>query len=60
MLNKIVIGHTLFKDLQVCGLTNWKGFKGKVDIAESSIYMLGKKKISLKNLTYSKLGETIQ
>lgn len=38
MVNKIIIGHTLYKDLGVCGLTNWKGFKGKIDIADSKVY----------------------
>jgi hypothetical protein len=34
MYNKIVVGHTVMKDLEVCGLKNWKGWKALVDIAE--------------------------
>jgi len=34
LYNKIIIGHTIKKDLEVCGLKNWKGFKYIIDISE--------------------------
>ena len=33
MYNKILIGHTIRKDLEVCKLTQWKGWKALIDIA---------------------------
>ena len=36
--NKILVGHTIRKDVEVCGLTNWKGWKALVDIAEFDKY----------------------
>jgi RNA exonuclease 4 len=38
LYNKIVIGHTVWKDLEVCGLKNWKGMKAVVDISEFMPY----------------------
>lgn len=34
MYNKIIVGHTVWKDIEVCELKNWKGWKALVDIAE--------------------------
>ena len=34
MYNKIVVGHTIWKDLEVCGLKEWKGWKFLIDISE--------------------------
>jgi len=34
LINKTIIGHTIWKDMEVCGLKNWKGYKYLVDIAE--------------------------
>ena len=60
LLNKICIGHTIEKDLAVCGLKNWNGLKAVIDIADFKIYSPGGKRISLKNLSYAHLGKTIQ
>ena len=30
--NKILIGHTIWKDLEVSGLKDWKGYKALIDI----------------------------
>jgi len=32
MYNKIVIGHTIAKDFEVCGLQHWKGYKALINI----------------------------
>ena len=32
LYNKILVGHTVWKDLEVCGLSQWKGWKALVDI----------------------------
>ena len=38
LYNKIVVGHTVWKDLEVCGLKNWKGMKAVIDISEFTPY----------------------
>ena len=59
--NKILVGHTINKDIGVCGLGQWKGWKALVDIAEYPPYKEGNGKlISLKNLTMKHLGKSIQ
>jgi DNA polymerase III epsilon subunit-like protein len=60
MLNKIVIGHTIAKDLEVCGLKNWSGFKKVIDIAEAHVYSPGGKRVALKKLSFNHLGKVIQ
>jgi|688.fasta_scaffold327896_1 hypothetical protein len=60
MLNKIVIGHTIDKDLEVCGLKKWTGFKKIIDIADTHPYSPAGKRISLKKLSYNNLGKVIQ
>lgn len=60
MLNKIVVGHTIFKDLEVCGLKNWSGFKKVIDIAEAHVYSPGGKRVALKKLSFNHLGRVIQ
>ena len=60
LLNKICIGHTIKKDLEVCGLKDWNGLKSIIDIADYKTYSPGGKRISLKNLSYAHLGKTIQ
>jgi hypothetical protein len=34
LYSKIIVGHTIWKDLEVCGLKTWKGWKAVVDINE--------------------------
>lgn len=60
LLNKILIGHTIGKDLGVLGLEGWRGLKGKIDIADSRAYSDKGKRVSLKNLTFKHLGQIIQ
>jgi hypothetical protein len=33
LMGKILVGHTLHKDLEVCKLTGWKGVMQKVDVS---------------------------
>ena len=37
-MGKIVVGHTLDKDLEVTKLTDWKGISQKINIAQFSEY----------------------
>lgn len=62
MINKILIGHTIHKDLQVMGLDKWTGISNKIDVAEFSMYKEknGKKVASLKRLSESLLNKNIQ
>ncbi len=60
MLNKIIVGHTTEKDLEVCQLKNWTGFKKIIDIAEAQAYSPGGKRVALKKLAMLHLGKTIQ
>lgn len=60
MLNKIIIGHTVDKDLSVCGLKDWTGFKKIIDIADAPMYSPGGKRLGLKKLAYNHLGRNIQ
>jgi RNA exonuclease 4 len=61
LYNKIVVGHTVWKDLEVCGLKEWKGWKAVVDICEfPSFKEKSGKLISLKNLSAKFLGKKIQ
>lgn len=60
MLNKIIVGHTTLKDLEVCGLKNWNGFKSIIDIADAQVYSPGGKRVALKKLALIHLGKTIQ
>lgn len=60
MLNKIVIGHTVDKDLSVCGLKEWTGFKKVIDIADAHAYSPGGKRLALKRLAFNHLGKVIQ
>lgn len=60
MMNKIIIGHTVDKDLTVCGMKDWKGFKQVIDIADAHIYSPGGKRLALKRLSYNQLGKVIQ
>jgi RNA exonuclease 4 len=61
MYNKIVVGHTVWKDLEVCGLKEWKGWKALVDISEYADFKeKNGKLISLKNLTSRFLSRSIQ
>lgn len=59
-MNKIIIGHTVNKDLSVCSLKDWTGFKQIIDISDAQIYSPGGKKLSLKKLSYNELGKVIQ
>ena len=36
LLGKMVVGHTIDKDLEVTKLTDWKGISQKINIAEFS------------------------
>jgi RNA exonuclease 4 len=60
MLNKVVVGHTTAKDLEICHLKGWKGIRKAIDIADCSAYSPGGKRLSLKNLALSHLGKGIQ
>lgn len=60
LLHKILVGHTIEKDLEVCGLKGWKGMKDTIDVSDCKLYSPGGKRISLKNLSYAHLGKTIQ
>lgn len=61
LYNKIVVGHTVNKDIEVCGLKEWKGWKALVDIAEFSDFKeKNGRLISLKNLSLRHLGRSIQ
>jgi RNA exonuclease 4 len=61
MYNKILVGHTVWKDLEVCGLQNWKGWKTLVDISEFKEFKEKTGKlISLRNLSLKYLGRSIQ
>lgn len=56
-----MIGHTVWKDLEVCGLKGWKGMKAVIDISEFTPYQeKSGKLISLKNLSTRFLGKSIQ
>lgn len=61
-MNKMLVGHTLHKDLEVTKLTNWKGISQKIDIAEFSSYKEkgGSRIISLKRMALSFLNRNIQ
>lgn len=62
MMGKILVGHTIHKDLQVMKMTDWKGVSQKVDIAEFSLYKDkgGSKVVGLKRLTATLLNRNIQ
>ena len=61
LYNKAVVGHTLWKDLEVCGLKDWKGAKATIDISEFKPYQYPNGKlISLKQLSSKFLGKSIQ
>ena len=60
LLAKWVVGHTVKKDIEVCKLSSWKGFKGVIDISQSSAFSEKGKKTSLKNLSMKFLGKEIQ
>ena len=61
MYNKIVVGHTVWKDLEVCGLSHWKGYKALIDINDYAEFKeTNGKLVSLKNLAARKLGKQIQ
>ena len=46
--------------MEVCGLSDWKGIKSKIDIAKTNIFKKEGKIHSLKNLTMKYLGKNIQ
>lgn len=57
----ILVGHTIWKDIEVCGLKQWKGCKAIVDISEYEPFKeKNGKLISLKNLSARHLGKKIQ
>lgn len=62
LMGKILVGHTLHKDLEVTKLDKWKGISRKVDIAEFSEYREknGSKVVSLKRMAISFLNRNIQ
>ena len=55
-----MVGHTVRKDLGICGLEVWSGIKGTIDICESELYSEGGKRVSLKKLSEKYLGKRIQ
>jgi RNA exonuclease 4 len=61
MYNKIVIGHTVDKDFEVCGLKHWKGYKALININEFAGFQEPNGRlISLRNLSLKFLGKNIQ
>jgi hypothetical protein len=38
LIRKVVVGHTLWKDLEVMDMSKWTGFKGLIDISKYSQY----------------------
>lgn len=60
LVRKCVVGHTLWKDLEVMGMSNWSGFKGLIDISKYSQYQEGGKLQSLKRLAAVFLEKDIQ
>ncbi len=62
LMGKILVGHTLHKDLEVCKLTDWKGVQQKVDISDFAEYREknGAKVVGLKKLAISFLNRNIQ
>ena len=61
MYSKLVVGHTIRKDIEVCGLKDWKGWKALIDINDYQEFKeKNGKLISLKNLTSRHLGRSIQ
>ena len=62
LMGKIIVGHTLDKDLEVTKLSNWKGISQKINIADFSEYREkgGSKVVSLKRMALSFLNRNIQ
>lgn len=59
--HKFVVGHTIAKDIEVCGLKDWKSWRGLIDIAEFELFKeKNGKLISLRNLSLKHLGKQIQ
>jgi RNA exonuclease 4 len=60
LYNRVLVGHTLYKDLEVMRMTGWKGIKSMVDVSRYSQYKEGGKVQALKKLTAVFLGRDIQ
>lgn len=60
LVRKCVVGHTLWKDLEVMGMSKWSGFKTVIDISKYSQYQENGKLQSLKRLALVFLEKEIQ
>lgn len=56
----MIVGHTIHKDLEVMGMSKWKGAKSTVDIAKYTQYKEGGRLQGLKKLSSVFLGREIQ